>query len=67
MKIRHWIPAAAIAMVSVTGPAQAADTNEQGKKSLVTLFGDVVAKATDATVRVRCNNQDTILGTIVDK
>jgi len=67
MKIRQWIPAAAIAIVASNGPVYAVDSNERGKKSLVKLFGDVVAKATDATVRVRCSNKDTILGTIVDK
>lgn len=48
------------------GPASAESFNV-GKKQMTKLFTNSVAKATAATVRVRCDNKDTVLGTVVDK
>jgi serine protease Do len=61
--IRRWI---AVAMIwgACAGAGPAAEW-ESGKKSLTKLMIPVVAKATDATVRVRVDNKDTILGTVV--
>jgi S1-C subfamily serine protease len=55
--------AAAVTVFALTAPAHA-----QLSKDSKTLapFKPVVAKAYESTVRIKCNDKDTILGTIVD-
>jgi serine protease Do len=38
-----------------------------GKKTISKLFAAPASKATAATVRVRCDNKDTVLGTVMDR
>lgn len=59
--VRLWMTLA----VAVAGPL-AARGDERGKKTIVRLFTDAAAKAADATVRIKCDNKDAALGTIVD-
>jgi serine protease Do len=59
-RFTHLLAVAAVAAVTATAPAA-----ERGKKAVVRLFTDATAKATDATVRVRCDNKDAALGTVV--
>lgn len=58
----------AVAMIAagLSAPARA-DTSGRGKQAIAKLFTDATAKATDATVRVRCDNKDAALGTVVEK
>lgn len=51
----------------VLGTAVRADSFESGKKQMTKLFTGAVSKATAATVRIRCDNKDTVLGTVMDK
>ncbi|QEL20058.1 S1C family serine protease [Limnoglobus roseus] len=49
------------------GNAVFAESFNDGKKQITKLFTSAVAKATAATVRIRCDNRDVVLGTVVDK
>ncbi len=64
MNVRSVLCLCAIVWVGQSGVALA---SEQGKKSLPKLFIDAVAKANEATVRVRVDNKDAALGVVVDK
>lgn len=49
------------------GSAVRAESFESGKKQMPKLFAATATKATAATVRIRCDNKDTVLGTVMDK
>ncbi|AWM37682.1 putative periplasmic serine endoprotease DegP-like precursor [Gemmata obscuriglobus] len=56
--------AATLALVALGAPAQA----QIGKDTkLLGPFKPIVARASESTVRIKCDDKDTILGTIVDE
>lgn len=54
---------AAVIALALTAPAHAQLSKDA---KLIAPFRPVVAKATESTVRVMCNNKDAVLGTVVD-
>src|SRR4051812_28091814 len=58
---------AAAAAAFLATPAFAQSKAERYKKSIAKLFSEAVATAADATVKVRVDGKDTILGTVVEK
>jgi serine protease Do len=54
---------AAVVLAALAAPASAQLSRDS---KLLTQFKPVVAKAGESTVRIRCNDKDTVLGTIVD-
>jgi serine protease Do len=60
------ITVAALAFVLLATPAFA-ESFDSGKKLVTKLFAASAAKATAATVKVRCDNKDAVLGTVMDK
>ncbi len=55
--------AAAVVVAAVAAPASAQLSKDS---KLLAPFKPVVAQATESTVRIKCNDKDTVLGTIVD-
>jgi serine protease Do len=64
--IRRLFLGAAAALVLAL-PTVRAESFESGKKFITKLLTTSSAKATSATVRIRCDNKDAILGTVMDK
>jgi serine protease Do len=55
--------AAAVVLAALAGPAAAQLTKDS---KLIGQFKPIVAAANESTVRIKCDDKDTILGTIVD-
>lgn len=63
---RKALIASAVVSIVTCAPLQA-ESFDSGKRLITKLMVASAAKATQATVRVRCDNKDTILGTVMDK
>jgi serine protease Do len=61
MTSRLIAAAVALALLAAPAPAQLSKDSK-----LLGQFKPVVAKASESTVRIRCNDKDTVLGTVVD-
>lgn len=57
------VSAAAVVLAALAAPASAQISKDS---KLLAPFKPVVAAATESTVRIKCNDKDAILGTIVD-
>lgn len=55
------------AATALTGTPIRAESIDSGKRMVTKLLATSSAKATAATVRIRCDNKDAILGTVMDK
>ena len=60
------VPLVAAATVLAGTPIRA-ESFDSGKRLVTKLLATSSAKATAATVRIRCDNRDAILGTVMDK
>ncbi len=67
MKRSNLVLALLLSVTTLAGTPIRADTFFSGKKLVTRLFTTSSSKATAATVLVRCDGKETILGTVMDK
>lgn len=62
---RHLIAAVALLLTAAPAPAQSVAELVSARGKAVSPFSEIVAKANTSTVRVRCDDKDVALGTVV--